>query len=109
MKISEFRKLIREEIQKILENAVPIEAQDFAAAAKKKYKDALLGVEYFNKSGLTVVKAYVDVEKWNLVDKYWANKYTKTLGNNAFRFLTVPEPVKTYRKNNMRGTEVKIV
>ena len=107
MKIQEFRKLIREEVRRVIaENTAPIEAQDFAIAAKKKFKDALLGVDYIKGYNSTLVTAHVDIKKWKLADKYWANKYTKTLGNNKFKFRTEAQPT-TFTKDDMYGTEVK--
>jgi len=107
MKKSELQQIIKEEIRKVLSEAsAPAEAQEFANAAKKKFKDALLGVDYFKSSGRTIVTAHVDIKKWTIADKYWANKYTKTLGNNTFEFATRPHPASAFKKADMSGTEV---
>jgi hypothetical protein len=107
MKASEFRKLIREEVRKIIKEAnTPTEAQDFAIAASDKYKSALLGVDFIKSSGRTVVTAHVDIDKWRLADKYWANKYTATLGNKAFVFKSVPKDASNFKSTDMFGTEV---
>lgn len=110
MKLQELKSLIREEVRKVIKEAeIPAEAQAFAAAAKKKYQANLLGVDFIEpKPGHTVVTAYINIDKWDLPDKYWANKYTKTLGNSAFLFRTEPVGSRTFSLSNMRGTEVPV-
>ena len=99
----QFRQLIREEIRKVLKEAsskdiMPVVKQ-FVAAVKKKYGDALYDVRMFKVSGSSneyQVQAFVDIQKWDVSHKYWANKFTKNFGNTVpgiqIDFSTEPTP-----------------
>jgi hypothetical protein len=110
MKISEFKKLIREEVRKVIAEAnTPTEAQDFAKAASEKYKSALLAVEFIKGgSGTTIVTAHVDIKKWRQADKTWANKYTEAFGDDAFSFKVVPKDASTFKASDVYGTSFPI-
>ena len=99
MKKSELQQIIREEIRKIINEAsiqdiMPVVTQ-FTDAAEKKYKNNLYDVRMDTiATGDIVVTAYVNISKWDVADKYWANKFTKNFGNTIpgtkILFITKP-------------------